>query len=451
MTVANKKSSLILLIGDLTVLGGSLWVTLLLRDLETPSHQWFLQHLKPFALLFLVWIIVFFIAGLYEKHTLLLKSKLATLIFNTQLTNVVIAALFFFVIPYFEIAPKTVLAIYLIISSGLISLWRLYIFPFLEVGKKQRALLIDGGKELKELYEEINNNSRYNIRFVRIIDVNKVDGGALSNRVYKELQSENINVIVVNTNHNKLVGILPHLYKPIFSNVYFLNATEVYEDIFERVPVSSLDYSNFLYQLPFTTKNAYGAAKKGFDIVFALMLGIVTLPLYPFVALAIKLEDGGKIFVRQERVGENNTIITLYKFRGMLLDEDGAWVGETENKVTKVGRILRKSRIDELPQLFNVLRGDISLIGPRPDIVGLWERLKEEIPHYDLRYCVKPGLTGWAQIKQEYEKGNHSPQSMDETRRRLEYDLYYIKNRSLILDIIIALRTIKIVISKIVT
>lgn len=446
MPVANKKSPFILLIGDLLFLIASLWLTLFLRDLKIPSQDWFIRHLEPFSILFLIWITIFLIAGLYEKYTLLLKSKLATLIFNTQLINVIIAALFFFVTPYFAIAPKTVLVIYLIISSALISVWRLYIFPLIDVGKRQKALLIDGGRELKELYEEISNNSRYNIQFTRVIDVDKISGADLSNRIYKELQSEDISVVVVNTNHKKLVGILPYLYKPIFSNVHFLNAEEIYEDIFERVSLSSIEYSNFLYQLPITTKNAYGLAKRVLDTLITVVVGIPSILIYPFVIIAIKIEDGGKIFICQERVGERNAIVILYKFRTMTFAEkEGAWIGESENKITKVGKILRKTRIDELPQLFNVLRGDLSLIGPRPEIIGIQEKIKKEIPHYNLRYWVKPGLSGWAQIKQEYQKGNISPQSVEESRRKLEYDLYYIKNRSLVLDLIIALRTIKIV------
>jgi lipopolysaccharide/colanic/teichoic acid biosynthesis glycosyltransferase len=121
------------------------------------------------------------------------------------------------------------------------------------------------------------------------------------------------------------------------------------------------------------------------------------------------------------------------------------WVGEgkTQNKVTRVGSFLRVTSIDEFPQFINILAGELSLIGPRNDIVGLGERLADTIPFYRLRYSVKPGITGWAQINQQYEQGNISPQSIEETKVRLAYDFYYIKNRSLMLDIIIALKTAK--------
>lgn len=449
MKIANKKSSLILLLGDVFFFAVSLWLTLFLRHFEIPKWDSFILHIKAFSALFAVWLIIFFIAGLYEKYTVLLKSKLPSLIFNTQVFNVMLAALFFFTIPLFDLTPKTILFIYLLVSSLLIITWRLYIFPFFDTGRRQRALLIDGGKVFKELYEEINNNSRYNLHFVRTINIDKTDGSVISDRVYNELRSNDITAVVVNTSHKKLVGILPHLYKPIFSNIQFIDANEVYEDIFKRVPLESLEYSDFLYNLPFTSKEAYDLAKRVVDIGASLFLSVFAVLVLPFVAIAIKLEDKGKVFISQRRIGERNTIITLFKFRSMKFNEHGKWLGESDNKITKVGSFIRKTRIDELPQIFNVLRGDISLIGPRPDVEGLDERSKKEIPNYNLRYLVKPGLSGWAQIKQDYEKSGYSPQSIKETRLRLEYDLYYIKNRSLMLDLEITLRTLKVLVSKI--
>ncbi len=448
MNVANKKSSLILVLGDIFFFVFSLWLTLFLRHFEIPKWENFILHIKAFTILFIVWIVIFFIAGLYEERTVILKNKLPNLIFNTQVVNIILAALFFFTIPFFNITPKTILFIYLIISSLLITVWRLYIFPFFDTGKKRKALLIDGGKIFKELYEEINNNSRYNLQFIQTIDIDKINGSALSERVYNELSSENLSVVVVNTNNKKLMGILPHLYKPIFSNIQFMNAYKVYEDIFKKTPVDYLENDDFLNNLSFTSKKTYNVVKKVVDIVFSIILGFITILISPFVAIAIKLEDRGKIFISQERVGERNTIITLFKFRTMEQDDSGFWMGETKNRITKVGSFLRKTRIDELPQVFNVLRGDISLIGPRPDITSLENRLKKEIPNYHLRYLTKPGLSGWAQIKQEYKKG-YSPQSIEETKQRLEYDLYYIKNLSLMLDIEIFFRTLNVLVSKI--
>jgi lipopolysaccharide/colanic/teichoic acid biosynthesis glycosyltransferase len=152
------------------------------------------------------------------------------------------------------------------------------------------------------------------------------------------------------------------------------------------------------------------------------------------------------VFIEQERLGKSGTRMRAYKFRSMQFNNSASrdWVGEEKkNTITKVGAVLRKISLDEFPQFLNVLRGELSLIGPRNDIEGLGLRLSDAIPYYTVRYIVKPGITGWAQINQQYEAGNVSPQSIEETKTRLAYDFYYIKNRSVALDLVIALKTVK--------
>jgi len=179
------------------------------------------------------------------------------------------------------------------------------------------------------------------------------------------------------------------------------------------------------------------------DLLIALLLFAVTLVVYPFVILAIWFESKTSPFIVQERVGMDNKIIKLYKFRSMTSNDKGKWITDDDNRVTKVGKIIRSSRVDELPQLINVLKGDISLIGPRPDIKGLFDNLENELPYYTIRNVVKPGLSGWAQTHQEI-----PPHSLEETKIRLSYDLFYIKNRSFVLDVKIALQTLKTLISR---
>ncbi|MBU1558085.1 sugar transferase, partial [Patescibacteria group bacterium] len=168
-----------------------------------------------------------------------------------------------------------------------------------------------------------------------------------------------------------------------------------------------------------------------------------SLILYPFVFVAIKIEGGGPVFITQERIGQGNKIIKMVKFRSMKVNDSGVWPTEEDQRITKVGKFIRKTRIDELPQLWNILKGDISLIGPRPDIIDLGKKLTKEIPYYTIRNLVKPGLSGWAQIKQDV-----PPHSIEETKVRLTYDLYYVKNRSFLLDFKIALKTIKTLLSR---
>jgi exopolysaccharide biosynthesis polyprenyl glycosylphosphotransferase len=159
-------------------------------------------------------------------------------------------------------------------------------------------------------------------------------------------------------------------------------------------------------------------------------------------ALAIRLDSAGPIFFKQERVGKDDTIFTLWKFRSMQSDaeKDGAvWAGEKDPRITRVGKWIRRLRIDELPQLINVFRGEMSLIGPRPERPEFVKQLEEKIPYYYLRHAVRPGITGWAQVSYRYGA------SVEDSRFKLEYDLYYVKNMSLLLDLKILLRTIGVV------
>lgn len=451
MNPFNRLEALVLFFGDVLCWSLAMWLALFLRHMSVPDVASVIQHAQPFSILFLVWALVFFIVGLYERHTVVLKRRLPALIIQAQLVNTLVAAVFFFLIPYFGITPKTVLAIHLVTASVLVIAWRLYIFWFFSGGKKMEALVVGGGAEFKELIHEVNNNNRYRIEFSHVINVDELkDGGMLSDKIFHELRNPSIRVAVINTKHRKIEAILPHLYKPLYSNVEFIDANKLYEDIFARVPLTSVDSIDGLSPTGLRVRYGHDIAKRIFDVLVSFVLGVFSLVVYPFVAFLIKLEDGGSVFIVQDRIGENMARIRLYKFRTMTHADSGKWISaeDNANKVTRVGLWLRRLRIDEFPQLWNVLRGDLSLVGPRPDIVGLYKDLVDSIPFYNLRYSVRPGLSGWAQVRQVYDKGNISPQSVAETRIRLQYDLYYVKNRSLFLDIAIALQTLKIFMTK---
>jgi lipopolysaccharide/colanic/teichoic acid biosynthesis glycosyltransferase len=436
----------LLFVGDLFFLYISLWVTLLVRYIAVPSDTLWEAHLAPFSLLFAVWLLMYFIVGLYDQHTTILHAKLPERILRVQIGNVIIAALFFFFVPIFGIAPKTNLVLYLIISSTLMVFWRVAIVPRLLKRKSAPALLIAGGVEYKDLHEEISKNTRYPFYIADTLRIDHADGGSLSDQIFAKLKNPDLAYVIVDIHHRKLEQILPHLYKPIFSNVKFIDARELYENIFERVPLSVLNDPQFIEILTAkTTSPWYEASKRLIDIAGALVMGVCTVIVAPLLWLLMRFEGPGSLVIAQDRMGQGGRRIHSYKFRSMSLHDKASaeWVKEGKNKVTRVGSVLRRISLDEFPQFINVLRGDISLIGPRNDIEGLAKRLAEAIPYYEFRYIVKSGLTGWAQINQQYEPGNISPQSIEETKMRLAYDFYYIKNRSFMLDVMIALKTLK--------
>lgn len=183
--------------------------------------------------------------------------------------------------------------------------------------------------------------------------------------------------------------------------------------------------------------------KRAFDISMAILIGILTLPIMLVAAIIVKLESPGPIIYSQERVGEHNVEFKVHKFRSMRNDaeKDGAkWAVKNDPRVTKFGGFMRKTRIDELPQLLNVLKGEMSFIGPRPERMVFIKDLEKVIPYYNLRHLVKPGLTGWAQVMYPYGA------SVEDAKRKLEYDLYYIKHYSVSLDIAIMFMTLKTVV-----
>jgi exopolysaccharide biosynthesis polyprenyl glycosylphosphotransferase len=445
MNILVKREPFVLFLGDVCIFLFSLWLMLIVRYGGLPDSELFGAHLVPFALLFVAWVLVFFIAGLYEKHTVLLKSRLPGLLLNAQIVNSILAVLFFYFIPYFGITPKTSLFIYLIISFLFVLVWRIQGYAFFGARKKEKAIIIGSGEEMRELKEEVNNNSRYSLYFVSSIDSNSVSGIDFQEEIVNHIYSEEVQVIAADLRNEKVEPILPSLYSLIFSKVRFIDMHKIYEDIFDRVPLSLLKYNWFLENISATTNTTYDLLKRAMDVIIALPLLIVPALSYPFVFIAIKLEDGGPIFIRQERVGKNNQPIFILKYRTMSFDDAGK-EKNVKNKVTRIGAILRKSRLDEFPQLWNVLRGDLSLIGPRPELPVLVKYYVQEVPYYNVRHIIEPGLSGWAQLY--HDRHPHHAADTIETKNKLSYDLYYIKNRSFLLDLKIALKTIKALLSR---
>lgn len=217
----------------------------------------------------------------------------------------------------------------------------------------------------------------------------------------------------------------------------------LYQDLTGRVPVEHLG-NDWFVALPAHHKSTpYVLIKCAFDLLLAAGMLLVTAPLLPLVALAIRIDSPGPIFFRQLRVGRGGKLFRIVKFRSMRQDAEAmtgaVWAQKDDPRITRVGRFIRKSRLDELPQLWNVLRGDMSFVGPRPERPEFDAQLESGIPFYRARRAVSPGLTGWAQVRHGY--GN----TMEDALRKVEYDLYYIKNESFYLDLLILLRTVAVV------
>lgn len=440
----NKNTSYILLFfGDILLLSTSLYLTLTVRYWQLPTETLLSSHFTAFSVLFAVWTLVFFVAGLYDRETLLLPESLWQQILKVQMVNSFIAVIFFYTIPFFAIAPKTNLFIYLVISSALLVAWRYWARMLLSSREPFQAILIASGPEARELQQRMSDG-QYGLRIQERLNPDAYTAEELYVTARQVVNYYDISFVILDR-HNKIVqSALARLHAFLYANVHFLSIDSLYESVFNRVPITRLQHEWFIEHIRHTPHAAYDALKRGMDIVIAGVLFVLTAPFYPLIGLAIWLEDGGPIFYLQERLGQFGKIISIRKFRTMTTqskDEDS-----DEDRVTGVGWFLRKTRIDELPQLINVLDGDLSLIGPRPEIPRLATNYAKEIPYYNARHLIKPGLSGWAQLNQD-DPAKFTAE-VDKTQEKLSYDLFYVKNRSLLLDIKIALWTLRVLASQ---
>lgn len=439
----DRRETLILLIGDFFILVASLWVALLLRNLALPSVSYFESVAVPFLPMFVLSLVVFYVSGLYEKQTRPIRSVMGIRIFGAQAATVAVAAILFFALPL-TIAPKTILILYLLVSVIAESVWRFYRMTR-EMNEQNRvpAILVGTGSSVFELYEEVKNNDRYLIRFLTLVDTHALQNG-MDEAIKKAIET-GARLLVADTSNPVIAQHTLKLSGRTLRDVTIVEFASLYEEIFDRVPLEHLDSVQLLESLP-EHRSSYGAAKRLFDIVLALIGSIFALP-FIGVAAAVLFLQNGTSFIYQERVGKGGRIFRIVKLRSRFLpyDDRGDPELQKKNKVTPLGRILRKTRIDELPQLWNVLAGDLSFIGPRPELPKLAEVYEQEIPQYRLRYLTTPGLSGWAQIH-DYDAPRGGV-DVERTRRKLSLDLYYLKYRSFGLDIAIAIKTIRALVS----
>jgi lipopolysaccharide/colanic/teichoic acid biosynthesis glycosyltransferase len=247
---------------------------------------------------------------------------------------------------------------------------------------------------------------------------------------------DSIGTIVILDEEQTKNYVTASLYRNLAAGIEIISFVDFYEMIFSKVPLGELREEWFLENIA-RRHRGYNTLKRAIDIIASLCVGLVFIVLSPLVYCATKWSSPGPFIFSQTRVGKNGKPFTLYKVRTMRHDPHHRWPTENDNRITSVGKILRATHIDELPQALNILRGDISLIGPRPDFIDFFKKLEEQIPYYAIRTLVKPGVTGWAQTNYPITA------SLEETRVRLSYDLYYLKHYSLALDTLIILKTLK--------
>ncbi len=443
MNTLSRTKQIILISGDILTLYASLLLTLWIRYENRFYSEFFINHAEPFTIVFGLWIIVFYIAGLYDLRSLKNDFEFEKRFWYTTVLNIILTALFFYALPDLKITPRANLGIFFLVFGGISYLWRAVYNAILgKSGPANRILMIGSNQASQEIIEHLDENPQlgYKISFWMKEGLRDKE----FNHLAQIIIANEITTIVIPAHLKKDAQSAKIIYKCLAIGMEVLELSKLYELVFEKVPLAELEEVWFLENL--TSKNkVYESISDPIERVFAIILGTALLPLLILIAILVKITSRGSTFFSQRRVGKNEKEFTIWKFRTMREDAEKngpQWANYfNDSRVTLLGDILRKSHLDELPQLYNIIKGELSFVGPRPERPEFVEKLRRELPYYDLRHLTKPGITGWAQINYRYAA------SSTDAYQKLQYDIYYLKNNSLILDLVIVVRTIKFLIT----
>jgi sugar transferase (PEP-CTERM system associated) len=359
-----------------------------------------------------------------------------------------------YAIPKFGVAGK-MYYLSILIATCLLSIWRVLFDIYITRFAPEENILIVGTGEVARLVGlEVKKRQRLGVRLVGFIDTSATGNNPSVGDIGKVLgdptqldrivRTKNVRKIVVANTERRGEYPVKEMLALRVSGYQVLEWPGFFEKLSGRIPIDSLSPSFFIFNEGFRKSRFLLAIRRVVSSIAAAVALIILLPFFLVVAILITFDSPGPALYSQNRVGQFGELVRIYKFRSMRNDAEsngGAiWAAKDDPRVTRVGRFIRKSRIDELPQLFNVLIGELDFVGPRPERPEFVEKLQNLIPYYSLRQTVKPGITGWAQVMFEYSG------TFEESKEKLQYDLFYIKNMSLKLDLLILFHTMKIVI-----
>lgn len=435
-----------------------------------------IDNLWEIILAGVTYFLVLYIADLYDYQQDFRRwPNIGRLLFAILVGTITIIVLFYF--PTGTFLGRWQLLIQTGCFTALLITWR-WLFSSLALPRrlKRQILIIGAGKAGRRLLEAVRRRQHSGLEVMGFIDDDpkklgtEIDGvpvlgtSADIQAIHKKYQ---VKLLVLAITHEKSQQLLKELTRIGWNGCQVLDMPSFYEYLANKVPIDHIsDIWLFLNSLR-PHQLYYRHLKRLMDLALSITGFLITAPLFLLIAILIKLEDGGPVFYIQERLGQDGKPFNLIKFRTMKPDAEAngpQWAADQDKRVTRIGRRLRQYRLDELPQLINVISGDMSLIGPRPErevfiqefiepvsicrqvqygnlaVPLLIDEIREKIPYYSYRLLVKPGITGWAQVMYPYTS------SLEETKEKLQYDLYYIKNMSFFLDLAILLKTIRIVI-----
>lgn len=434
---------MIFFLGDILCLYFALFFALLIRFGSSYTGEIFFIHAVYFSYIFIVWIIMIYSLRFYETNKPIKnRYSLITNTISFSIINFFLTVLYFYLAPKHILTPKTILVFNILIFALLFIIWRMLANKFLYKNKIEQNCLIITNNE--DLTKSIHNKPELELKIKSYINPNNnINIDDISKINIEDLQSfiENnkIQSIIIDDDLLFNENISQKLMTCIDSRIEIIRTTEFYEKFLGKVVLKNINQMWLLSNINENKKILFDFIKNLLDRIFAIIFLILSIIVIPFIIIGIKLDSKGPLFFKQIRTGKSGKTFLAIKFRTMKInaEENGAqWASINDPRITKFGKILRKTRLDEIPQFINIINGDMSLIGPRPERPEFIETLEKQIPFYNQRLLIKPGLSGWAQINYPY--GN----TIDDAIEKLEYDLYYIKNRNFALDISIILKTL---------
>ena len=439
MLVQRKHIQHLMFFIDIVFRISSLFLALFIKYNKCPTFQEYLIHLKIFIPVIISWILSMYIFYLYSIDVYLPAYNLLFRMFCCYLISAVIGISFFYVFSR-RLTPKLIFLIYNSLVLGLLFMWHLLCKKFFTNKYfKNKYIFIGYTPDVKSLLELTKIKYYGNFIFEGIYDENSKYATIKTEQELEEyLFKRNIKTVVITSKYKLTPSLTNMLMDAMVNKTVFYSLPDFYELIARKIPISSISDGWILNKISKAECIIYKSIKRAADIIFSILILFITSPIWLLSTFIIPLESKGPVIFKQKRLGLHSKEFILYKFRSMR-EENNTYKYTTENdsRITKFGNFMRKTRIDELPQLINILKGDMSLIGPRPERPEYAIELQKQIPFYNQRLIVRPGITGWDQVSGEY----HSP-STEDTYKKLQNDLYYIKNISLSLDFSIAMKTI---------
>jgi len=446
-----KKIFLILLLGDAICAVMSMYIGIFLRSV------FFLELTEGYSLGVIkvsvftgVLLFASFLMEAYNHEKMIGNKESLLRVLIALLVSFISLSSIYYAIPYISVG-RGVLVVSLCTFAFLQFTWHTaFKVSFHFPGVSQKVLIIGSGVLANQIGGLIASTNHGYYDLLGYVDSasepvsvpeERIKGHC--NEIVETAKRGKVHKIVVSLSEKRGIFPLKSLLCCKLNGIEIIDAPSFYEQLTGKLFIENITPSWFIFSDGFRTTFIRRFIKRLLDILLSLTGLLVALPFIPLIALLIKLNSPGPVFFTQVRVGEGEKRFVLYKFRSMRQDAElktgAVWSEENDKRITRVGKILRKTRFDEIPQLFNVLRGDMSVIGPRPERPEFVENLKKVIPYYSERHFVKPGITGWAQVKHCYGA------SVEDAIEKLRYDLFYLKHFSLFFDLLILLETTKVV------